>query len=170
MKFKKVDEDESAFEKRMAYILCLLKEDNSRARSIIFFNTKKDCQKAFITLRKFNISSAQLHSDIPQPERLSALDQFQSGKIPYLLCTDIAARGIDVEKVRFVINFQMPVMDERYVHRVGRTARKGYQGEAITICDDPERLVLKKLTKKESFTIHNEPIENNLVKKFYKEL
>jgi ATP-dependent RNA helicase DDX27 len=170
MKFKKVENDESAFEKRMAYLLCLLKDEKSKSRSIIFFNTKKECQKAFISLKKFDILSAQLHSDIPQPERLSSLDLFQNGKIPYLLCTDIAARGIDVEKLRFVINFQMPLMDERYVHRVGRTARKGYQGEAITICDDTERLHLKKLTKKENFTIFNISIDNSQVKKFYKDL
>jgi ATP-dependent RNA helicase DDX27 len=174
MKFKKVEDDEFAFEKRMAYLINLLTKDKEKIqakyRSIIFFNTKKECHKANITLKKFDIISAELHSDIPQPERLKNLDMFQSGKIAYLLCTDIAARGIDVEKVRCVINFQMPLLEERYIHRIGRTARKGYQGEAITICDDRERLLLKKLTKKENFEISNVAIDNNSIKNTYKEL
>lgn len=174
MKFKKVEDDEFAFEKRMAYLINLLTKDKekiqSKYRSIIFFNTKKECHKAFITLKKFNIISAELHSDIAQPERLKNLNMFQSGKIAYLICTDIAARGIDVEKVRCVINFQMPLLEERYIHRIGRTARKGYEGEAITICDDRERLLLKKLTKKENFEISNFSIDNNSIKNSYKEL
>lgn len=77
MKFKKIENDEYLFEKRMAYVLSLLKDENQpRNRSIIFFNTKKECHKAFITLKKFDILSAQLHSDIPQPDRLSSLDLF----------------------------------------------------------------------------------------------
>jgi ATP-dependent RNA helicase DDX27 len=160
------------FEQRMAYLLNLLKMNNKnmRARSIIFFNTKKECHKAFLTLKKFSIPSAELHSDIHQTERVKALDSFQKGLIPYLICTDIAARGIDIEKVRCVINFQMPVMEDRYIHRIGRTARKGYIGEAITICDDDDRLILKKLIKREKFVLSNIKVENSSVKAIYKQL
>jgi ATP-dependent RNA helicase DDX27 len=177
MRFKKVDEveDETLFEKRMAYLVNLLVNDKkekiaARFRSIIFFNTKKECHKALLTLKKFNVVAAELHSDIHQTDRLKNLDMFQKGNIAYLLCTDIAARGIDVEKVRCVINFQMPLLEERYIHRIGRTARKGYQGEAITICDDRERQTLKKLTKKEKFSISNVAIDNNAIKNTFKEL
>jgi len=160
------------FEQRMAYLINLLKMNNKnmRARSIIFFNTKKECHKAFLIFKKFSIPSAELHSDIHQTERVRALDSFQKGLTPYLICTDIAARGIDIEKVRCVINFQMPVMEDRYIHRIGRTARKGYIGEAVTICNDDDRLLLKKLIKKEKFVLANVKIENSAVKAIYKQL
>jgi ATP-dependent RNA helicase DDX27 len=160
------------FEQRMAYLINLLQSNNKnmRSRSIIFFNTKKECHKAYVILKKFSIPSAELHSDIPQTDRVKNLDSFQKGLIPYMICTDIAARGIDIEKVRCVINFQMPVMEDRYIHRIGRTARKGYIGEAVTICSDEDRMALKKLIKKEKFNLSNVKIENSAVKTVYKQL
>jgi len=177
MQFKKEKKGASVlsgneFEQRMSYLINLLltNHKNIRTRSIIFFNTKKECHKALLTLKKYSIPSVELHSDIHQSERVKALDSFQKGLIPYLICTDIAARGIDIEKVRCVINFQMPVMEDRYVHRIGRTARKGYIGEAITICDDEDRQALKKLIKKEKFELSNFKVENLEVKKVFKQL
>ena len=117
-------------------------------------------------------SCAELNSNISQTERIKSLDDFQNGDIKYLLATDIAGRGIDIEKVKCVINFQMPLIGERYIHRVGRTARKGYIGEAITICDDKERLVLKKIFKKEKIEINLIPIKikNEEIKDIYKNI
>ena len=88
------------------------------------------------------------------------------------MSTDIAGRGIDIEKVKCVINFQMPLLGERYIHRVGRTARKGYLGEAITICDDKERLLIKKIFRKEKVDINLKPIKinNEDVKDLYKKI
>jgi ATP-dependent RNA helicase DDX27 len=169
IKFKIEDNDDNVFEKRMAYLISLLIK-GSRKRSMIFFNTKLECHKAKLILDKFNIRSAELHSDIEQTERLKSLDEFQKGSIHYLLATDIAGRGIDVEKVRCVINFQMPLLPDRYIHRVGRTARKGYIGEAVTICDEKDRLILKKLIKKEHFNLNVIKTDNVEIKKFYKEL
>ena len=117
-------------------------------------------------------SCAELHGNISQTERIKSLDDFQKGNVKYLLATDIAGRGIDIEKVKCVINFQMPLIGERYIHRVGRTARKGYVGEAITICDDKERLVLKKVFKKEKIEINVKPIKinNDEIKDLYKKI
>jgi ATP-dependent RNA helicase DDX27 len=165
MRFK-TSTEENVFEQRMAYLINLL-QTYCKSRSIIFFNTKKDCHKAYLVLKSHLINSTELHSDIPQHDRLKALNSFQSGDVQFLLCTDVASRGIDVEKVRFVINFQMPVMDERYIHRIGRTARKGYLGQAITICDDKDRQTLKKLLKKEKFVMSNIKIDNGGIKKIY---
>lgn len=169
MKFKTTDDDEEIFEKRMSYLLFLLKNEK-KSHSIIFFNTKKDCHKAKIVLDKFNLRSKELNSNIHQTERLKNLNDFQLHNIDFLLATDIAARGIDIEKVRFVINFEYPSEKSKYIHRIGRTARKGYFGEAITICVDNERAQMKKLAKKENFTLNLIKIDNGFVKKFYKEL
>lgn len=179
MRFKKPDttkefkksnnEEENTFEKRMSYLIEVLQEGKKK-RTIVFFNTKKDCHKAYIILKQYNLLSAELHADIQQTDRIKSLDQFQKGLIPYLLATDIAGRGIDIEKVRYVINFQMPLMSDRYIHRIGRTARKGYLGEAITICDENDRQLLKKLIKKEKFTLNVINIENNKIKQVYKNL
>ena len=169
MKFKIKENDEEAFEKRMSYMLFLLKNEGI-TRSIIFFNTKKDCHKAKIVLDKFQFRSKELNSNINQTERLQNLNDFQLDKVDFLLATDIAARGIDIEKVRFVVNFDFPLESAKYIHRIGRTARKGYLGQAITICDDDERGQLKKIAKKNNFELHLIKIDNGYVKKFYKQL
>ncbi len=163
MQFKNMEENES--EKRLAYLIDLIRD---KKRTIIFFNTKKECHKAFIFLEKFGLNSGELHSDIDQTMRLKSLDDFQSGKINFLLATDIAGRGIDIEKVKYVVNFQMPLTKDRYIHRIGRTARKGYNGEAITICNDKDRQLLKKIMKKENFVLGQVKINNNEIKNIYK--
>lgn len=167
MNFK--EDGENDFEKRMAYLINILKLSN-KSRTIIFFNTKKDCHKAYIILNKAGLSCSELHSNIHQSERLKSLDNFQKGKVKFLLATDIAGRGIDINKVRCVINFQMPLLADRYIHRIGRTARKGYIGEAITICDEKDRSALKKITRKEKFICQNIKIDNPHIKKVYKDI
>lgn len=160
------------FEKRMSYLISVIK-DKKLKRTIIFFNTKSECHHAILLLKKFDIvSTRELHSNINQTERIKSLDDFQKGAVDFLLATDIAGRGIDIEKVKCVINFQMPLVGDRYIHRIGRTARKGYLGQAITICDDKDRLVLKKLLKKEKIEVNLNVIKisNDEVKKVFKEL
>ena len=160
------------YEKRMAYLLIILRQKKLK-RTIIFFNTKQDCHKCILFFNKFGITSCvELHGNKTQTERIKSLEDFQKGNVDFLLSTDIAGRGIDIEKVKCVINFQMPLLGERYIHRVGRTARKGYIGEAITICDDKERLLIKKIFKKEKVDINLKPIKinNSDVKDLYKKI
>lgn len=157
------------FMQRMAYLIALVK-DSKRKRSIIFFNTKLDCHKANIILQEFGINAAEIHSDVYQTERIQALENFQKGSINYLLATDVVGRGIDVEKVKCVINFQMPLQADRYTHRIGRTARKGNMGQAITICNENDRKVFKQLLKQEKFPLHPLRIENNEIKVYFKDL
>ena len=164
--------EQNNYEKRMAYLISIIKEKKLN-RTIIFFNTKQDCHKCVLFFNKFGLEScAELHGNISQTERIKSLDDFQKGNAKFLLATDIAGRGIDIEKVKCVINFQMPLIGDRYIHRVGRTARKGYIGEAITICDDKERLVLKKIFKKEKIEINIKPIKikNEEIKDLYKKI
>ena len=164
--------EQNNYEKRMAYLIHIIKSKKLH-RTIIFFNTKQDCHKCILYFKKFGLEScAELHGNITQTERIKSLEGFQKGDIKFLIATDIAGRGIDIEKVKCVINFQMPLIGERYIHRVGRTARKGYVGEAITICDDKERLVLKKIFKKEKIEINLNPIKikNEDIKDLYKNI
>ena len=164
--------EQNNYEKRMAYLLSIIKQKKLN-RTIIFFNTKQDCHRCLLFFKKFGLEScAELHGNISQTERIKSLDDFQKGNVKFLLATDIAGRGIDIEKVKTVINFQMPLVGERYIHRVGRTARKGYVGEAITICDDKERLVLKKVFKKEKIEINVKPIKinNDEIKDIFKKI
>ena len=164
--------EQNNYEKRMAYLISIIKEKKLN-RTIIFFNTKQDVHKCVLYFKKFGLDSCtELHGNKSQTERIKSLDDFQKGNVKFLLATDIAGRGIDIEKVKCVINFQMPLIGERYIHRVGRTARKGYVGEAITICDDKERLVLKKVFKKEKIEINVKPlkIKNEEIKDLYKKI
>jgi ATP-dependent RNA helicase DDX27 len=164
--------EQNNYEKRMAYLLSIIKQKKLN-RTIIFFNTKQDCHKCILYFSKFGLDSCvELHGDKSQTERIKSLEDFQKGNVKFLIATDIAGRGIDIEKVKCVINFQMPLIGERYIHRVGRTARKGYVGEAITICDDKERLLIKKIFKKEKVDIKVKPIKinNDEIKDLYKKI
>jgi len=164
--------EQNNFEKRMAYLLNIIQKKKLN-RTIIFFNTKQECHKCILYFNHFNLNSCvELHGNITQTERIKSLEEFQKGNVKFLLATDIAGRGIDIDKVKFVINFQMPLISDRYIHRVGRTARMGYQGEAITICDDKERLVIKKIFKKEKVEIKLNPIKinNEEIKELYKSI
>ena len=170
IKFANIEQNN--FEKRMAYLLTIIKQKKLN-RTIIFFNTKQDCHKCILYFKEFGLNSCvELHGDIKQTERIKSLEDFQKGIKNFLVSTDIAGRGIDIEKVKCVINFQMPLIGERYIHRVGRTARKGYVGEAITICDDKERLAIKKIFKKEKVNISLKPIQikNEEIKELYKKI
>jgi superfamily II DNA/RNA helicase len=157
------------FLQRMSYLVALV-SSKKRNRSIIFFNTKSDCHKAKVILDYFKILSAEMHSDVRQTERIEALENFQNGKTHYLLATDVAGRGIDVDRVKTVINFQMPLQKERYTHRIGRTARRGNMGHAITICNDTDRQMFKKLLRDTQFDLHPLKIENDIVKSNLREL
>lgn len=154
------------FIQRASYLATII-EIYKVNRAIIFFNTKLDCHKAFLMLKHLGIYSEEIHSDIPQIERLTSLNNFQTGKTPLLLATDVLGRGIDIEKVKYVINFQMPIQGDRYIHRIGRTARKGNLGHAITICNDVDRSLFKKLHKKHEFILHPLKVDNKTIIKNY---
>ena len=83
-----------------------------------------------------------------QKDRMGAVEKFQAGEIDYLIATDVIARGLDIPNVKAVINFSFPTEPKRYLHRIGRTARAGQHGVAITLCNEEERKDLKKLTRK----------------------
>jgi ATP-dependent RNA helicase RhlE len=98
-------------------------------------------------LEKAGIAAAAIHGNKSQTARTKALDSFKSGKVRVLVATDIAARGIDVSGISHVINFDMPIEPETYVHRIGRTARAGSRGDAISFCCAPERDYLRAIER-----------------------
>ena len=108
-------------------------------RTLVFSRTKHGANRVAQFLEKRGVSAAAIHGNKSQGARTRALDKFKSGEVRVLVATDIAARGIDVEGVSHVINFDLPNVPETYVHRIGRTARAGASGIALSFCDDEER-------------------------------
>lgn len=119
---------------------------NENFESVVVFTTKKDsADRVKEYLRFHKIAAAIIHGDKSQQDREKALSYFKQGSMKILIATDVAARGIDVQGIDCVINFELPLSSESYVHRVGRTARAGRDGTAISFCDDSEREKLKSI-------------------------
>jgi ATP-dependent RNA helicase RhlE len=124
--------------------------DAACERVIVFTRTKRGADRVAERLAMASISSSAFHGNKAQNARQRALNDFMSGHVRVLVATDIAARGIDVSNITHVVNFDMPLDPETYVHRVGRTARKGNSGIAISLCDPSERkeiLAIERLMK-----------------------
>ncbi|MBL8642713.1 MAG: DEAD/DEAH box helicase [Rhodospirillaceae bacterium] len=101
--------------------------------AFIFCNRKRDVDIVFKSLIKHGFNAVGLHGDMPQPKRMEMLAKFKTGEADLLVCSDVAARGLDISGVSHVINFDVPFNSEDYVHRIGRTGRAGKQGHAVTI-------------------------------------
>ncbi len=114
---------------------------------MVFTRSKHGAIKIVDYLTHYKIGCAAIHGNKSQSAREAALENFKSGKIKVLIATDIAARGIDVQGVSHVINYDLPVDAESYVHRIGRTARAGRDGDAISFCDETERDALSKIQR-----------------------
>jgi ATP-dependent RNA helicase RhlE len=116
--------------------------DGALARTLVFTRTKHGANRLCEQLDRAGIGSAAIHGNKSQGARERALDGFRKGTTPVLVATDVAARGIDVEGVSLVVNFDLPNVAESYVHRIGRTGRAGATGKAISFCDREERSLL----------------------------
>ncbi len=121
------------------FLLTFLMENPEFERVLIFTRTKASADKVAQTLEKHRIRVDSIHGNKTQSARRFALDNFKRGRIRALVATDIAARGIDVDHVTHVINYDLPNEPENYVHRIGRTARAGASGIAISFCDVSEK-------------------------------
>jgi len=113
-------------------LLVQILNDEKPERGIIFINTKHVADKLHRTLEGNDFDSAVLSGDVPQKKRQAILQRFQEGKLPLLIATDVAARGLHIPAVSHVFNFDLPQDSEDYVHRIGRTARSGASGIAIS--------------------------------------
>ena len=114
---------------------------------LVFTRTKHGADKVVRSLAKAGLAAAAIHGNKSQGQRERALAEFRAGKVRTLVATDIAARGIDVEGISHVVNYDLPNIPESYVHRIGRTARAGADGVAISFCDAEERAFLRDIEK-----------------------
>ena len=124
-------------EQKMSLLLGILHNEKPE-NAIIFCNTKKTTEIVAKRLRMNGYATEFLIGDLPQPKRLSIIDSFKAGKLSCLVATDVAARGIDVNDLAMVINYDLPNEAENYVHRIGRTARAGKTGSAYSLCSEQD--------------------------------
>ena len=124
-------------DEKMKLLLGILKHETPES-VIIFCNTKRSCEVVSKRLSLNDLKSDFLIGDLPQSRRSQILKAFKSGELKILVATDVAARGIDVDNLSMVINYDLPVEAENYVHRIGRTARAGKSGKAYTFCSEQD--------------------------------
>lgn len=124
-----------------------LLKDPSIASALVFTRTKRGADRVARGLNKVNVTAQAIHGDKSQTSRQNALKNFKSGETRVLVATDIAARGIDIDELSHVINFNLPNIPETYVHRIGRTGRAGLSGTAISFCEVDEIPFLRDIEK-----------------------
>jgi len=110
----------------------LINQEQPR-NALIFCNRKRDVDVVYRSLNRHGLEAARLHGDMSQPMRMETLAKFKTGEMKYLVCSDVAARGLDIQEMSHVFNFDVPTHAEDYVHRIGRTGRAGREGHAFTI-------------------------------------
>ena len=128
-------------------LLIHLLKDESIKSVIVFSRTKHGANKIAKDLEKAGVAAVAIHGNKSQNQRQLALNNFKEGNIRVLVATDIAARGIDIDELSHVINYDLPDVAETYVHRIGRTGRAGASGVAITFCDEEEKAMFRSIEK-----------------------
>ena len=128
-------------------MLLELMQDSEISRAIVFTRTKRGADRVAQHLDVAGVGAEAIHGNKSQSQRQRALEGFRKGRTRVLVATDIAARGIDVDGVTHVVNYELPDTPEAYVHRIGRTARAGASGQAISLCDNGERPLLRAIEK-----------------------
>ena len=127
-------------------------------RTVVFTKTKHGADRLARKLKAAGIRAEAIHGDKAQNQRIRALDAFRSGRSPVLVATDVAARGLDIDDITHVVNYDQPMEPEAYVHRIGRTARAGKSGHAISFCDVEEKGLLKQVERLIKFEIPRERV------------
>ncbi|TGL90131.1 DEAD/DEAH box helicase [Leptospira congkakensis] len=134
-------------EEKLPYLVNSLLHNEIEGLGIIFTNYKMNIPKIVSTLRKFGITATGLSSELDQKKRIRLLRDFKEGKYKYLIATDVASRGIDIENIDVVYNYDLPQDAENYVHRIGRTARAGRKGQSIGLCSETDYTELERIEK-----------------------
>jgi ATP-dependent RNA helicase RhlE len=144
-------------------LLAHVLRDASITRTIVFTRTKHGANRVAEQLDDAGIRAAAIHGNKSQSARQKALEDFRAGRVRVLVATDIAARGIDIDGISHVINYELPNVAEQYVHRIGRTARAGAEGTALSFCDHEERAYLRdieKLTRQTIAVVEDHPFKS----------
>lgn len=143
--------------KRKHDLLTKFLKESVWERTLVFSRTKRGADKLVKQLVKRGLHATAIHGDKTQGARKRALAQFKSKRPPVLVATDVAARGLDINNVSHVVNFDLPESPETYIHRIGRTARAGAEGVAVSFCAGDERGLLKQIERLTKVTIPVEP-------------
>lgn len=165
------DRDEKEREDRerepiLASLVCRTFHDHC----MIFVQRKRQAHRLHILLGLLGIKAGELHGNLTQQQRLESLKQFKEEQIDVLIATDVAARGLDIFGVKTVINFNMPLSTEHYIHRVGRTARAGRAGISVSLADERERKQVKDIIKSADNPVKNRIIPPEILEKYTKKL
>ena len=128
-------------------LLCAILRDPALSRVLVFTRTKHTANRLAEQLVRAGFGAEAIHGNKSQSARQRALEDFRAGAVRVLVATDIAARGIDIDAISHVVNYELPNVPETYVHRIGRTARAGATGAAISLCDTEERAYLKDIER-----------------------
>jgi len=166
---------ESSTAERIEQSVCHVRKTNKTAllvhylenlgmyKTIVFTRTKHGADKVVRQLKRAKIASAAIHGNKSQNARQAALGKFRDGHLGVLVATDVAARGVDIDQITHVVNYDVPRDPESYVHRIGRTARAGEAGVAITFCDEEERPFLSDIQRLIQMKIDPREDASNLV-------
>lgn len=171
---EKVSSTVKTVEQKMIYaekqsktpLLVEVLQQHTDERTIVFVRTKYGADKLVKQLAKSEIHAQAIHGNKSQNSRINTLDSFKKHQLKVLIATDIAARGIDIEQLPLVINYELPQVPETYVHRIGRTGRAGHTGLAISFCSSEETKELNQIQKLIGYTIpsqtyHQDTIQEN---------
>ncbi|BDV41644.1 ATP-dependent RNA helicase RhlB [Geotalea uraniireducens] len=150
-------------------LLGLLRKEGM-ARTMIFVNTKREAEFLYERLNANDFPCRVISGDVEQKKRLRILDDFKSGKLPIMIATDVASRGLHIEGVSHVINYDLPQDPEDYVHRIGRTARAGAEGKAISLADEDGAFYLEAIHEYIKEKIPVEWAEDDLIVHDYKHI
>ena len=143
----------------------LLKPETMQ-NALIFCNRKRDVDILYKSLKKHGFNVGELHGDMSQPERFATLAKFKANELQLVVCSDVAARGIDIGGLSHVFNFDVPIHPEDYVHRIGRTGRAGQIGHAFTLATPDDRLFVEAIEKLVGAPIPRMPVEGMLPLEF----
>jgi len=146
------------YERQKAYIVKQLFAETVPDKVLIFASSKIKVKEVTRTLRAMKLSVAEMHSDLDQSQRDSTMYDFKNGKVNILIATDIVSRGIDIEDISVIINYDVPHDAEDYVHRIGRTARASAEGLAITFVSEDEQDLFERIEKFLGKTIYRVPL------------
>ena len=146
---------------KMAIIKDMFKKESAE-RVILFVSKKSKVKEVAIALRRMGLNVGEMHSDLSQSERDEIMYQYKSRKIDLLVATDILARGIDIDDIRIVINYDVPRDCDDYIHRVGRTARANTTGRGVTLVSENDQLAFKKIEDFIGKTIEKMPLPEGI--------
>ena len=144
---------------KLALLLWLLAHEPA-SRVLVFRNRRRDCENLYEHLRRYDVDCALLSGDVPQKRRLRVLDKFRAGELRVIVATDVAGRGIHVDNISHVVNFDLPYEAENYVHRIGRTGRAGETGRAVSFACEQRSFVIpdiESLIERELTVQHPDP-------------